>query len=65
MTLNYRRENAKTLAALLGIEEEEAAQRLSLRVAVTFDSKTDAAQELAAHIVEMLSRTVEYAGPHG
>ena len=63
MSLSYRQENAKTLAALLGIEEEEAAQRLSLRIAVTFDSKTEAIRELAAHIIEMLGRTVEYAGP--
>ncbi|MGA7294943.1 MAG: hypothetical protein WBW53_19945 [Terriglobales bacterium] len=63
MTLGYRQENAKTLAALLGIEEEDAAQRLSLRIAVTFESRTDAAQELGSHIIEMLRRTVEYAGP--
>src|ERR1700689_705755 len=63
MTLSYRQENAKTLAALLGIEEEEAAQRLSLRIAVTFDSKTEAVRELGTHIIEMLRRTVEYAGP--
>lgn len=63
MTLSYRQENAKTLAALLGIEEEEAAQRLSLRIAVTFDSDAEAARELGTHIIEMLCRTVEYAGP--
>ena len=38
MSLGYRQENAKTLAALLGIEEDEAAQRLFLRIAVTFDA---------------------------
>ena len=48
MSLSYRQENAKTLAALLGIEEEEAAQRLSLRIAVTFDSKTEAIRELGS-----------------
>jgi molybdopterin/thiamine biosynthesis adenylyltransferase len=62
MSLGYRQENAKTLAALLGIEEEEAAQRLFLRIAVTFDAKIEAIRELASHIIEMLSRTVEYAG---
>jgi len=63
MTLSYRQENAKTLAALLGIEEEDAAQRLSLRIAVTCDSGAEAARELGTHIIEMLRRTVEYAGP--
>ena len=63
MTLSYRQENAKTLAALLGIEEEEAARQLSLRIAVTFDPKAEAVRELGTHIIEMLRRTVEYAGP--
>src|SRR6516162_8139344 len=62
MKLTHRQENAKTLAALLGIEEEEAAQRLSLRIAVTFDARNDKARELGAHIIEMLRRTVDYAG---
>ncbi len=62
MTLSYHQENAKTLAALLGLKEEEAAKRLSLRIAVTFDARTESACELGAHIIEMLRRTVEYAG---
>ena len=48
MTLSYRQENAKTPAALLGIDEEEAAQHLSLRIAVSFDSEADAARELGS-----------------
>lgn len=62
MTLTRHQENAKTLAALLGIEEEEAAQRLALRIAVTFDSNADGPRQLGAHIIEMLRRTVDYVG---
>ncbi len=62
MTLTCDQENAKMLAALLGIEEDEAAQRLKLRIAINFDPADAAAQELAAHIAAMLGRTVEYAG---
>ena len=62
MTLTHQQENAKALAALLGIEEDEAAERLSLRIAVNYDPNHGGASELGAHIVEMLSRTIEYAG---
>jgi len=63
MIIGYRQENAKTLATLLGINEEEATQRLSLRIAVTLDSKMTAARELGTHVIEMLRRTIEYVGP--
>ena len=62
MTLTRDQENAKMLAALLGIDEEEAAQRLKLRIAVNFDAANDAARELAGHIIAMLSRTIEHPG---
>ena len=62
MTLTPHEENAKALAALLGIEEEEAAARLNLRVAVNFDPSNAAAQLLATHVIEMLSRTIDHAG---
>ena len=62
MTLTHNQENAKALAALLGIEEKDAAQRLNFRIAVTFDSTVATARELGTHIIEMLRRTIEYAG---
>lgn len=62
MTLTRHQENAKALASMLGIEEEDAAQRLRLRIAVNFDAAHRASVELATHIIEMLGRTIEYAG---
>jgi hypothetical protein len=63
MRLTARQENARTLAALMGMGEEEAAQRLKLRIAVTFDAAQNAADELARHVLAMLNRTVAWAGP--
>lgn len=63
MTLTRNQENAKTLAALLGIEEEDAAQRLGLRIAVTFDASLGPARALAEHVIALLGRTVAWAGP--
>lgn len=63
MRLTPKQENAKALAALLGIEEEDAAARLQLRIAVTFDCASGADRELAEHVIVMLRRTVEWAGP--
>ena len=62
MTLTPDQENAKALAALLGIEEEEAAQRLHFRVAVNFDPANETSRALATHVIAMLRRTIEYAG---
>jgi hypothetical protein len=62
MRLTPQRENARTLAALLGIEEEDAAERLHVRIGVTFNRANSADSELAEHVIAMLSRTVEWAG---
>ncbi len=62
MKLTPYQENAKALAALLGIEEDEAARRLQLRIAVTFDPDIAVSRDLAEYVVAMLGRTVEYAG---
>jgi molybdopterin/thiamine biosynthesis adenylyltransferase len=62
MTLTANQENAKALAALLGIDETEAARRLTLRIAVTFDDTAPVSRDLGNHVIALLSRTVEYAG---
>ena len=62
MTLTAYQENAKALAALLGIEEADAALRLKLRIAVNFDAATSLSRALGEHVIALLSRTVEYAG---
>lgn len=63
MTLTRNQENAKTLAALLGIEEGDAAQRLRLRIAVTYDASLGPERALAEQIIALLGRTVAWAGP--
>lgn len=63
MRLTSKQENARTLAALMGVEEEDAAERLNLRIAVTADPADPTALKLAQHIMAMLSRTVAWAGP--
>lgn len=62
MRLTQYQENAKALAALLGIEEDEAAQQLRLRIAVNFDSHIAVSRDLGEYVIAMLGRTVEYAG---
>lgn len=63
MRLTPQQENARTLALLMGLEEEEAAQRLKLRTAVTFDASNKTDRSLAEHVMHMLNRTVDRAGP--
>jgi ThiF family protein len=60
--LTAEQENAKTLAALLGIEEHDAAALLQLRIAVNFDSSAPGSAAVASHVLAMLGRTVQYAG---
>src|SRR6266446_9478069 len=62
MKLTQDQENAKALAAFLGIEEDEAARRLQLRIAVTFDSDIAVCRDLGEYVIAMLSRTIQYAG---
>lgn len=46
----------------MGLEEEEAAQRLKLRIAITFDASNMTDRSLAEHVMLMLNRTVDWAG---
>ena len=62
MTLTSDQENAKALAALLGIAEDDAAQRLKFRVAVTFDPADEASHKIGTHVIRLLNRTIDYAG---
>jgi molybdopterin/thiamine biosynthesis adenylyltransferase len=62
MTLTPDQENAKALAVLLGIEEDDAAQRLKFRVAVNLDPVSETSRELGSHVIAILNRTIEYAG---
>ena len=62
MTLTAYQENAKALAALLGIDEADAALQLKLRIAVNFDAATSVSRTLGEHVIALLSRTVEHAG---
>ena len=63
MSANYltpeaRRENAATLASLIGFSLADAAEALDLHVAITIDPADDTAQEIAREITELLRRTV-------
>ena len=62
MTLTANQENAKALAALLGIDEAEAAVRLKLRIAVNFDATDAVSRALGGHVIALLSRTVDHVG---
>jgi hypothetical protein len=55
--LTKEQENRKMLAAILGIDEEEAARRLEAAVLVTA-GMDDASQRIARQILHMLDRTV-------
>lgn len=55
---DQRTENAKTLASLLGIAESEAAKRLDLAVAITFDRQDAGAVRLAEMLALILGRTI-------
>jgi molybdopterin/thiamine biosynthesis adenylyltransferase len=62
MKLSGRQENARALAALLGIEEEDALVRLQFRVAVNFDANSPAAATIGRYVIALLERTIEHAG---
>jgi hypothetical protein len=53
-------ENSRTLAALLGVSESEAAAQLDIAIAVTVDVIDGAAVRLADMLVLLLSRTVAH-----
>ena len=58
MNAHATTENARTLAQLLGISEEEATERLSISIAVTASPGDANGWLLAAHAAKMMSRTV-------
>src|SRR5712691_10750691 len=58
-----RRENARTLARMLGIEVESATRLLDVSVVVTFDPDDAAAALLGQQTTDLLHRTVREAGP--
>lgn len=53
-----QRENARTLAAALGIGEQDATELLNVSVAITFDPTDKASAECANHIQRILCRTI-------
>lgn len=61
MTPEARQENATTLAAILGLGTESAAETLDLAVTVTADPESSEAQDLAREIIDLLSRTIRDA----
>lgn len=58
--LTARQENERTLARLLGISEDEAAERLAYRVRVR--ASDDASQGFAAHLKALLGFTLHVVG---
>jgi hypothetical protein len=58
-----RRENARTLARILGVEVESATRLLDVLIVVTFDPKDAAAALLGQQTTDLLYRTVREAGP--
>lgn len=55
-----RQENAATLAAMVGLGTESAAEALDLTIVVTADSSPEA-QNLAREVIDLLCRTVLHA----
>lgn len=53
-----QKENVRTLAAALGIDESDAAELLNISIAITFDPGNEAASRCADHIRRNLSRTI-------
>jgi len=60
-----RTENARTLASLLGLTQNEAAPLLEIAIAVTADPADGAAMVIAGHIQKLLARTVASARVNG
>lgn len=56
--MNWRTENARTLASLLKITAEEAAQLLQVALLISFDERDRGAAEIAVHLKRLLTRTV-------
>jgi hypothetical protein len=54
-----QRENARTLAAAVGIDETDATELLNVSVAITFSLNDVLSAECANHIQRLLSRTIK------
>lgn len=63
LTPEARQENAATLAAILGLGTESAAETLDLAITVTADPECPVAQNIAHEVIELLSRTVRHVSP--
>jgi E1 ligase-like protein/ThiF family protein len=59
MNPSAQRENARTLAAALGIGETDATEVLNVSVAITFGLNDTVSAECANHIQRLLSRTIK------
>ena len=57
--ISKSRENAKTLASLLNLDEESAMPLLSAHIHISWDSKNASASKLGLAIATMLNRTFE------
>jgi hypothetical protein len=64
MALSPGEENAKTLAALLGVDEAEAANLLDVRVLVTYDSTCEPSKIIAEFVTTLIARTISGATEH-
>ena len=58
MNLDAQNENARTLAAALGLSEEGALDFLAAKVVITHDPADMASDCFARHVIRMLSRTI-------
>lgn len=61
MTPHARHENATTLASILGLDIDKAAELLEIDTAITIDTDDSIATLIATEIAELLSRTVRRA----
>lgn len=61
LTPEARLENATTLAGILGLGTESAAEALDLAVTVTAEPGSPEAKNIAREVIELLSRTVRHA----
>jgi hypothetical protein len=59
-----QKENARTLAAVLGLGETDAAKLLDVSIAITFDPTNKIAAQCAHHVQRILCRTVTNVAPN-
>ena len=59
MNLSAKKENARTLAALVGVDEEKATALLNFSVLMTFDKWDPVSKSVSEHLQTLLIRTVE------